>query len=72
MVQGDKAPRKFMSFVPGGPLGTLIIMPIIDLLLPFLTPVVIPIERLSYHIISLTSHLMLSALNLIIFIIVQC
>ena len=34
MVQGDKAPRKFMSFVPGGPLGTLIIMPIIDLLLP--------------------------------------
>lgn len=34
MVQGHKAPKKFMSFVPGGPLGTLIIMPIIDLLLP--------------------------------------
>ena len=34
MVQGEKASRKFMSFAPGGPLGTLIIMSIIDLLLP--------------------------------------
>ena len=34
MVQEKKAPRKFMSFSPRGPLGTLIVMLIIDLLLP--------------------------------------
>ena len=34
MVQEKKAPRKFMSFSPRGPMGTLIVMLIIDLLLP--------------------------------------
>lgn len=32
MVQGDKFPRKCIGFAPRGPLGTLIVMSIIELL----------------------------------------